>query len=173
MSSPDEILLMHSGAEWLKADLHIHTPASEDMGKEWKEATPADVIDIAIAKGLDVIGITDHNTAAWCDQVRQAASGKNLTVLPGVEISTPEGHLLALFDIGVSASEIEDLLIRVGIEREDFGNLHVAATQDVVGVCSEIKKAGGIAIAAHADGSRGVPQYDKCGCNKGTCLQMW
>ena len=176
MSSPKDILLMPSGAEWLKADLHVHTPASDDMGEEWKEATPKDVVDIAIDKGLDVIAITDHNTAAWCDQVRDAASGSKLTVLPGVELSTPEGHLLALFDTDVSATHIEDLLVRVGIKRENFGDLHVATTEGVVGVCSEIAKAHGVAIAAHADGSRGFLKMISVGATRKlayVCTDLW
>lgn len=155
MSTPSEILEMQSGAQWLKADLHIHTPASEDMDEKWSNSTAEDLVAIAIEKGLDVIPITDHNTAAWCDDVRAAASRTSLTVLPGVEISTPQGHILALFDCDVPASKIEDLLVSVEISRDDFGRLDVATTQGIVEVADEIAKAGGVAIAAHIDASRG------------------
>ena len=134
MSTPSEILEMQSGAQWLKADLHIHTPASEDMDEKWSNSTAEDLVAIAIEKGLDVIAITDHNTAAWCDDVRAAASRTSLTVLPGVEISTPQGHILALFDCDVPASKIEDLLVTVEISRDDFGRLDVATTQGIVEV---------------------------------------
>ena len=75
MPTPADILSMPCGAQWLKADLHVHTPASPDMDGVWASATPDDVVRIALDKGLDVIGITDHNTAAWCDAVRKAAEG--------------------------------------------------------------------------------------------------
>ena len=78
MPTPNDILSLPSGAQWLKADLHVHTPASADIAEEWKTATPADVVRIAIEKSLDIIAVTDHNTAAWCDDVRQAA-GRNIT----------------------------------------------------------------------------------------------
>ncbi len=155
MSTPKDILDLPSGAQWLKADLHVHTPASADMAEEWKTATPADLVRIAIKKGLDVIAVTDHNTAAWCDEVRQAAMGTSLTVLPGVEISTPQGHLLAIFDSTVEASYIEDLLIGLDIPRDQFGSLNVATQKGIVGASEAVEKAGGVAIAAHADGERG------------------
>ena len=155
MPTPYDILNLPSGARWLKADLHVHTPASLDMDEKWNTATAADVVRIAIEKGLDMIGITDHNTAAWCDLVRQAAVGTSLTVFPGVEISTPQGHLLALFDSTVPTSYIEDLLVTVGIPRDQFGSLEAATEDGIVDVSAAIGKAGGVAIAAHADGSRG------------------
>ncbi len=155
MSTPKDILDLPSGAQWLKADLHVHTPASADIAEEWKTATPADVVRIAIEKGLDIIAVTDHNTAAWCDDVRQAAIGTSLTVLPGVELSTPQGHLLAIFDSTIEASYIEDLLIGLHIPRDQFGSLHIATEKGIVGASESVEKAGGVAIAAHADGERG------------------
>ena len=155
MSAPNEILNLPSGALWVKADLHVHTPASNDMADAWQTATPEDVVRIAIEKELDVIGITDHNTAAWCDLVRRAADGTSLTVFPGVEISTPQGHILAIFDNDVSSSHIEDLLIAVGIPRDRFGSLDVATQEGIVGVSAAITKLGGVAVAAHADANRG------------------
>lgn len=155
MPTPTDILSLPCGAQWLKADLHVHTPASPDIDKAWANATPDDVVRIALDKGLDVIGITDHNTAEWCDPVRKAAEGSNLTVLPGVEISTPQGHLLAIFDGDVNASEIEDLLVKAGISRDKFGSLDVSTQSGIAEVSTSVAKAGGVAIAAHADGERG------------------
>ena len=163
MSTPNEILSLPSGAEWLKADLHVHTPASPDIAAEWKTSTPDDVVRIAAEKGLDVIGITDHNTAAWCDLVCQAAEESSVTVFPGVEISTPEGHLLAIFDSTVSSAYIEDLLIAIGIPRDRFGSLDVATRDGIVEVSAAIAKAGGVAVAAHADGERGFLKVIKVG----------
>lgn len=155
MPTPDEILALPSGAQWVKADLHVHTPASADIHDKWKNATPEDVVSIAIDKGLELIAVTDHNTAAWCDRVKEAAEGTSLTVLPGVEISTPQGHLLALFGTTVSSADIEDFLVTIGIARSQFGDLDVATQGGVVEVTAAISKAGGIAIAAHAESNKG------------------
>ena len=166
MPTPNDILDLPSGAQWLKVDLHVHTPKSSDMDEGWKTATPEDVVSIALDNGLDVIAITDHNTAAWCDAVRQAANGTDLTVFPGVELSTPQGHVLAIFDCDAEASEIEDLLVKVGIPRDQFGSLDTATENGIVDVSASIAKAGGIAIAAHADGKRGFLTTIKVGAER-------
>lgn len=76
-------------------DLHVHTRVSP-----CSRAAPADVVDAAVAAGLDGIAVTDHDTLAGVDAVREAAPA-DLTVLPGVEVTTTAGHLLAL---GVEAA---------------------------------------------------------------------
>ena len=163
MPTPSEILSLPSGAQWVKADLHVHTPASADIDDKWKDATPEDVVRIAAEKGLDLIAITDHNTAVWCDPVRAAANGTGLTVLPGVEISTPQGHLLALFDTAVSSADIEDFLVTIGIARSQFGSLDVATNGGIVEVAAAISKAGGVAIAAHAEANKGFMKVIQVG----------
>ena len=163
MPISEDILNLPSGAQWLKADLHVHTPASPDMDNTWKHSTPSDVVNIAISKGLDIIAITDHNTAAWCDDVRQASFGTELTVLPGVEISTHQGHILAIFDDTVSGSEIDDLLLTIGFSRGDIGVLEFATAYGITKVSDAISDVGGVAIAAHADGSRGFLQMIQAG----------
>lgn len=63
-------------------DLHAHSSASD--GTE----TPAELVAAAVAAGLGVIAITDHDsTAGWTDAF-DAARGTGLTVLPGLELST-------------------------------------------------------------------------------------
>ena len=176
MPKSEEILNLSQGAMWRKADLHIHTPASSDTGDKWKKASPQDIVRISTEKQLDIIAITDHNTAAWCDAVREAAVSTNLTVFPGVEISTHQGHILGIFDITKPASDIEDLLITLQIPRTQFGSLEAATPQSVAEVCEAIEQAGGVAIAAHVDGERGFMNVIKVGNERkrayaATCLR--
>lgn len=83
------------GAEWKKWDLHIHTPASDGTG------TPEEIVEKAIEKGLSVIAITDHHTAAYIDSVKAAAKNKKLTVLSGIEFRSEYGaksvHFIGYF----------------------------------------------------------------------------
>ena len=77
-------------------DLHIHTclsPCAElDMH-------PKAIVRQALLKKLDMIAVCDHNASANAPYVIAAASGANLKVLPGMEITTSEEvHLLALFE---------------------------------------------------------------------------
>jgi PHP family Zn ribbon phosphoesterase len=79
-----------------RADLHIHTvlsPCAE------VEMIPPLIVRQALGLGLDIIGITDHNSAENVAAVMEAAQGTGLTVLPGMEVQTREEvHLLCLFD---------------------------------------------------------------------------
>jgi hypothetical protein len=76
-------------------DFHIHTalsPCADD------DMTPNDIVGMALLNGLDMIAITDHNSFANVASVFGAASGKDLIVLPGIEVSTAEEvHVLCLF----------------------------------------------------------------------------
>jgi len=63
------------------------------------EMIPPFVVARARELGLGMIAITDHNTAENVEAVMQAAEGKDLVVLPGMEVqSREEVHLLCLFD---------------------------------------------------------------------------
>lgn len=77
----------------LKADLHIHTTASDGR------LSPAQVVHAAAQTDLDVIAITDHDTTDGYPEAFEAAQKTSLKVLRGVEISTlfagRECHLLA------------------------------------------------------------------------------
>lgn len=138
-------------------DLHVHTPASNDVdAARYIAATPEDLVQAALDAGLDAIAVTDHNTASWCDDVSNAAAGTELVVLPGVELSTSEGHLLAVWEEGTPATTINDLLVSVGFGTADHGNLDIAADRGFQECAAAITKSGGIAIAAHADGPKGL-----------------
>ncbi|MBV9008694.1 MAG: CehA/McbA family metallohydrolase [Verrucomicrobia bacterium] len=79
-------------------DLHTHTFFSGDG-----VSSPEDLITSARAKGLQAVAITDHNT---CDAIAYAldkglmrADGKpvdDFLIIPGVEVTTDEGHLLCI-----------------------------------------------------------------------------
>lgn len=70
MPSLSYVLKVPCGAVWLKADLHIRTPASADFHDT---VIPENVVRTTLEKGLNLIAITDHNTASWCDRVVEAA----------------------------------------------------------------------------------------------------
>jgi len=77
----------------LKADLHIHTTASD--GK----LSPAQVVAHALTTDLDVIAITDHDTIDGVAEAKLASEGTPLQVVNAAEVSTiyqnRECHLLA------------------------------------------------------------------------------
>ena len=74
------------------ADIHIHTIYSYDA-----TTTVRGVLKQASSSGLNVIAITDHNDIRGAFDARELASQYNLEVIPGVEVNTRDGHLLAMF----------------------------------------------------------------------------
>jgi predicted metal-dependent phosphoesterase TrpH len=73
------------------ADLHMHTLYSYDG-----TATVPAVLKRAKQVGLDLIAITDHDEIRGALLAEQLASKYEIQVIPGVEITTVEGDLLAL-----------------------------------------------------------------------------
>ena len=84
--------------EKLKFDLHVHSRFSADS-----VADPEKIIAVARSKGLHGIAITDHNTSDCVDYLLQKGLMRpdglpvdGFLIIPGQEITTSEGHLLAL-----------------------------------------------------------------------------
>lgn len=76
-----------------KADLHIHTTASDG------NSTPSQIVQRAVDLQLKAIAITDHDTIGGLSEAQEAAEEQDLEVLTGSEITTKfntrEAHLLA------------------------------------------------------------------------------
>lgn len=114
-----------------------------------------DVVHQALAAGLNVIAVTDHNSIEWCEGVIEAAAGTALSVLPGVEISTSEGHLLAIFDVATSDAKCPR---SAGTGRNQRGGLwqpRRLVRSGLDKLAEQVEKAGGLAIAAHVDAPKG------------------
>jgi predicted metal-dependent phosphoesterase TrpH len=88
------------------ADLHIHTAYSVDG-----TATPQAVLKHAAHHtNLDVIAITDHDEIRGALEARELAGQYAIEVVPGIEVSSRDGHILALWverniPAGLSAEE--------------------------------------------------------------------
>lgn len=79
-----------------RADIHIHTVLSPcgDF-----EMSPRKIVAEAVAKGLDIIGITDHNTTRHCKIVSKLAEKEGIYVMQGAEVTTKEEvHCLVFFE---------------------------------------------------------------------------
>lgn len=74
----------------LKLDLHIHSKYSEDG-----VGSPKEIIKILQKKGLNGMAITDHNNIEGGLKALKVAP-KDFVVIPGIEISANEGHIIAL-----------------------------------------------------------------------------
>jgi hypothetical protein len=72
-------------------DLHTHTDYSDGL-----YTRPRQNVMLAALRGIDVFSITDHDTTLGYDEAKQEAEKIGITLIPGVEITTPRYHLLAL-----------------------------------------------------------------------------
>ena len=156
-----------------KADLHIHTclsPCAE------LQMAPSAIVKTASEKGLNIIAITDHNSAENVIAAKKAAESTGLTVLAGMEVTTNEEvHILAIFDNIEDVLKLQDVVYENLLHIENnapdliggfnqvvvneknevlsFNNrLLIAATQlTAYSVVDTIHSLGGLAIASHID----------------------
>ncbi len=76
----------------MKFDLHIHSTYSDG------HADVKDIIKAAKRRGLDGIALTDHDTMRGIPAARKYIRDRrlDLILIPGIEVTTSEGHLLVL-----------------------------------------------------------------------------
>lgn len=76
-------------------DLHLHSCLSPCGDNE---ATPADLAGMCALAGLEVVALTDHNSAGNCRAFAKAAQRVGLLALCGMELTTAEEvHVICLF----------------------------------------------------------------------------
>ncbi|GAB2880457.1 CehA/McbA family metallohydrolase [Streptomyces deserti] len=123
------------GRAWYRGDCHLHSWYSDGR------RTPAEVGALARAAGLDFINTSEHNTHAahahWAD-----VAGDDLLVLMGEEVTTRNGHVVAL---GTDPGTFVDWRYRARDNR--FGRF-----------ARQIRRAGGLVVPAH-------PHATCIGCN--------
>lgn len=100
-------------------DLHNHTHHSPDS-----RVVPAELVACARRSGLGGLAITDHNAIRGIREA-EVAAGKDFVIIPGIEVSTRSGHVLAY---GVRQAIPRDLSVAETVERiVALGGVPVAA----------------------------------------------
>ena len=157
-------------------DLHIHSclsPCADD------DMTPWNLVGMARVKGLDVIALTDHNTALNTLEAAAAGEAYGVQVIPGMEItSREEVHILGYFssvqDALAAGDTVYAHLPQVENQPALFGNqiiigpdeapsgtlgkLLINATDlSVAEVCALVRSFGGVPVPAHINrGANGM-----------------
>lgn len=76
-------------------DLHLHTTCSDGHD------TPEELVEAAVCAGYKTISITDHDTVEGVIKGLEAAKGKPIELIPGIELSSLEGkddiHILGYY----------------------------------------------------------------------------
>lgn len=116
------------------ADLHIHTVLSPcgDL-----DMSPVKIVEKARAKGLDIIGITDHNSTRHCNLISKLARNAGLFVLMGAEVTTREEvHCLTFFENDENLLEFQNYLEKhlpaIPNNTEKFGYQVVVDENDMI-----------------------------------------
>ena len=133
---------------------------------------PGAIVEEAVLKGLDVIGVSDHNASENVGFVMNAARGKPLTVIPGMEVTTREEvHVLVLLEDLPTLSLLQQYVYDrlEGLNNEEVFGLQPIVTEDgdvegfnqrlLIGATTipleelveKVHALGGLAISAHID----------------------
>ncbi len=124
----------------IKADLHVHTCLSPCSGLDM---SPREVVSAALRKGIDLLGVCDHNSAENVLAVKKAGERNGLMVLGGMEVaSSEEAHILVFFDEDDDLLSFQDYVYRHLLGRNDersFGLQVIADDEDgVTGFCDRL-----------------------------------
>ncbi len=82
------------GLDWLAGDFHAHTVHSDGA------LTVAALAALAVARGLDFLAVTDHNTTSHHAELARAGGLAGIRLVPGQEVTTDRGHANGLGDVG-------------------------------------------------------------------------
>lgn len=99
----------------MRADLHTHSTRSDGTD------APADVVAQAAAAGLDLLALTDHDTASGWPEAIAAGTALGVEVWPGIEVSTRrDGHSLHMLGylLDPTAESIAEQMHRSRVSRQ-------------------------------------------------------
>lgn len=149
MANLDDVLALSNGAKFYRVDLHIHSHGGSHDVTE-KGMIPDAIVSRAINEGLSMVSITDHNEISNVEGAIKAAAGKNVIVIPGIELSTNEGHLLCYF------AGLETLRSFHGrLKFKDQGTQNSRCQNSILECLDIVKELNGFGVLAHADGDGG------------------
>ncbi|MBI3152550.1 MAG: PHP domain-containing protein [Chloroflexi bacterium] len=117
------------------ADLHIHSVYSHDA-----TTTVRAILKQAADVGLNVIAVTDHDEIRGSLEAQELAPKYGIEVIAGAEVSTRDGHLVALFikALPPAGLSLVDTLIHIGrqggvaIAPHPFNNLPNSLSMEAV-----------------------------------------
>jgi PHP family Zn ribbon phosphoesterase len=105
--------------------------------------SPLGVVHGALASGLDLIGVSDHNSAENVLAVKKAGRQNGLLVIGGMEVSSSEeAHFLVFFELDDDLMRFQDFVYRHVTGSNDeraFGQQVIADDEDgVTGFCDRL-----------------------------------
>ena len=113
------------------------------------------LVDRAVALGIDVLAVTDHNHVGGVRAIREAAKKRAVYIFPGFELTSTEGiHVLCLYPLDTTEEQLGRYLGEFGIR--DTSPSSALCGMTFAEILPRVRKQGGITIAAHATNDNGV-----------------
>jgi len=145
-------------------DLHSHTNESDGT------CSPAELVREAVRGGVDILGITDHDTFAGYDQAIAPAQEAGIELICGIELSTQlDGHSVHLLGYFLGSDGLSDFRVWVlelqAARRER--NVRLARRLQELGVDITLEE-----VEAHGRGMTGRPHFAKILVEKGYVADM-
>ena len=112
------------------------------------------IVDRALALGISVLAVTDHNDVSGVPAFRAAAAGHALHVFPGFELSSSEGvHVLCLYPPDSDQDQLGRYLGAFGIT--DPNPSSDLSSMALVDILAKVREQGGVTVAAHVTSDQG------------------
>lgn len=149
-----------SGAVFHRCALQVnpHSYSGKFRGKAQSGDSSAHakaIVDKALALGVSVLAITDHNDVSCVPTFRAAAAGRNVHVFPGFELSSNEGaHVLCIYPQDTDDQLLGRFLGEFGIRTTTPSS--ELSTKGFVEILRHVREQGGVAIAAHVSTAKGL-----------------
>jgi DNA repair ATPase RecN len=140
-----EVTELPRGARFFRADLHIHSVRASHDVKD-ADATPEAIVNTAAQEGLNIIAISDHNEIDGVAPALAAAAAANIFVVPAVELSTSEGHLLCYLPTYESLQRFHAQLTVA-----DRGTSNSRCQNSILDCLEKLNTLDGFAVLAHVD----------------------
>jgi len=136
---------MNSAAA-LNIDLHTHSNCSDGS------LTPTELVARAAAAGVEVLGLTDHDTVAGLEEARRGAGVHHIDLVPGVEISAA-WRAQSIHVLGLWIDPAAPQLLAALSEQEDRRRIRMHK------ICARLGKMGlpGAELLAAVEANPGVP----------------
>lgn len=113
--------------------------------------TPQAIVDTAVQEKLRIIAIADHNEIGNVQEAIKLGSAVGVLVIPAVELSTPEGHLLCYFPTVDALTKFHGRL-----DLADRGHSN-SRCRNSMHACLELAhELGGFCVLAHVDAGNGL-----------------
>ncbi|MBN2405978.1 MAG: hypothetical protein JXE06_10410 [Coriobacteriia bacterium] len=145
-------------------DLHNHTPLLTHDYRGSLATTPHQIVEAALAAGLDVYGATDHFSVDFCQRLEEAAdeiaeqTGRRLLIVSGAELKVRHGedevHIIALLPPKSATRSFSQLaeILELSTPVAPVSELHrVTVAHPPCEVYKAIEALGGIGMVGHID----------------------